>query len=698
MNPMKAKLHITEVTIQNYKGFGDAITIQLDNLGPVLVTGDNGVGKTTGFADAIIWCLFDRTISDQRPGNDIINWSRGKDTLVEVKTIDGWIIKRTRKMSNHDDLLLYHLDTDITPSTNKNAQAKIHDLFGLDYDIFTSSILFGQSPRSPSFMKLGDQKRKSAIERILSLDRLSVRSEVAGEMLKVEKEKLLILNTTIIGLARDKERMNNQIINNESMINNYEKDRQTQLSSIQKRIDEIKVVIGNLQLPDIITLTKKWELVDKIDKKVLEIKTRKIANEAKSKQVQLNIAELNGRLSIIDGPIDIADLESSYLYLNDYKSKRDMLNDMLIEAKKEEYSTKLELKSINEYIDNWHKLSGKVCITCGQMVDDSHVAITVHPHEHKLEVTSARYKTLLAKVKKYSDDLVLLDRTKPDVPTHTVDNALRHNDSIISMNNNVAKLTNSLNDIKSQLIIDESQLSKVVSTVESNKPSMTLAQAHKIVGDKCRLDSELNREFRRLDELKTAANPYSTVIESIRLDLANIIDEISIKSDEVNQLNTTIRHLEYIRKAYGDRNKIKRILLSDLIPYFNKRIKHYGEIFELPIDISFTNTLSIESSTWPYDGCSGGQQCRIDVAVMFALYDLLLSMYGPQCNIMIMDEIDKELDQKGVQAFVESVNYFSSNPGRPNTVFVISHKPEMKSAFPSEIVVEIVDGFTEISM
>ena len=231
---MKAKLHILDIMIQNYKGYGDCITIPLDDLGPVLVVGDNGVGKTTAFADAIVWCLFGRTITRARPGDRIVNWERKQDTLVQLRTADGWVIKRTRKMAGHDDLLVYRDGQEQSPSTNENAQKLLDKLFNLDYDIFSSAILFGQGGKS--FLKLGDQKRKAAIERILALDKLSVRSTVAGEMLKEKQDSLVTLNAKLTGLQSNIERLEHNIETNMSRSQNYESDRSEKIREKQESI------------------------------------------------------------------------------------------------------------------------------------------------------------------------------------------------------------------------------------------------------------------------------------------------------------------------------------------------------------------------------------------------------------------------------------------------------------------------------
>ena len=78
-----------------------------------------------------------------------------------------------------------------------------------------------------------------------------------------------------------------------------------------------------------------------------------------------------------------------------------------------------------------------------------------------------------------------------------------------------------------------------------------------------------------------------------------------------------------------------------------------------------------------------------------------MSIYGQQCNIMILDEVDGRLDQKGVQAFADVVNDMNANNSdrpRPDTVLVISHKGELRDVFQSQIVVKKECGFSRIEI
>lgn len=124
----------------------------------------------------------------------------------------------------------------------------------------------------------------------------------------------------------------------------------------------------------------------------------------------------------------------------------------------------------------------------------------------------------------------------------------------------------------------------------------------------------------------------------------------------------------------------------------NERVKYYLECFKCDITFAFKDNLSIESSLWGYENCSGGERKRIDLSVMFALHDLYLGIYGRQCNVMVLDEVDGRLDTTGIESLIDIINNDfageKTERSKPGTIFVISHRSEMEEAFPSKIYVK----------
>jgi DNA repair exonuclease SbcCD ATPase subunit len=156
-----------------------------------------------------------------------------------------------------------------------------------------------------------------------------------------------------------------------------------------------------------------------------------------------------------------------------------------------------------------------------------------------------------------------------------------------------------------------------------------------------------------------------------------------------------LNHLQYIHKAYSDRKKIKSYLIGKHQPYFNTRLHHYLDLFNLDIKVSLTDSLGIESNLWGYDFQSGGERGRTDLAFMFAVFDLHQGIHGPQSNMLVLDEPEKALDEAGRQTLISVIK--DDLAMRFETIFIISHSDCFRDMFPHQITVERTDRFSHIT-
>jgi len=164
-------------------------------------------------------------------------------------------------------------------------------------------------------------------------------------------------------------------------------------------------------------------------------------------------------------------------------------------------------------------------------------------------------------------------------------------------------------------------------------------------------------------------------------------------------MDLLLTHTAYLKSMYSDKNKLKSLILTDLIPFLNERLAYYLEAMGMDTVIQFTQALQLKSDKWNYEYFSGGERKRMDVAVMFALYDLHTAIYGHQCNIVVLDEIDGRLDTQGIEAFVDVIwKDFAKKDDAPDATIIISHKKEMIDQFPTRIVVSKEDAFSSISV
>lgn len=197
-------------------------------------------------------------------------------------------------------------------------------------------------------------------------------------------------------------------------------------------------------------------------------------------------------------------------------------------------------------------------------------------------------------------------------------------------------------------------------------------------------------------EIKAEKNPHGDAAKESENEIDRIKKELEESADDCAHLDILIKHLTYIDKSYRSKTKIRAFVLNRTIPYLNDKITYYLQAFGLSTGLRFNNLLKVEMDQWIYEMHSGGERKRMDVVIMFAIHDLHDMMFGRQCNLLGLDEIDGSLDADGVDKFTEVLysNYVERQD--PETILIISHKDTLRDAFPTKINVKKSENFSYI--
>lgn len=704
-------LEVASLRYRNFLSYGDYETCidNLDELGPVLITGEtadgdsNGAGKST-ITTVILWILFGRVFNKDKPGDNVINWVTGSNCYGELKTTDGWIIRRTRKMKGHDDLLVYDsTGADQTRSTNDAAQKFINKKFGLDYHLFVSSTFFGQLTKS--FLETSDTARKEVLERLLGLDRINAWAEVAREKLKAVESRQESLRTGVSIADRDITKYQQMADTNNTSNQTFELTRQTRLDELSDEVEKLHNAISVWDLEVSPKLAKYKETHDKLAK--LQQAREAVLNQIA--ELRPKITQFKRDSANITGEIEKLKVRKSELSLIDYTQLRtqhtinatltvkfsdltNALNDLSLKIR----AMKMDYEAINKTIKNWAEAAGTVCPSCKQSIDASHVTDLCGPYrdeatlkERDIKVMEAEFKTLYAErsaIKIVNVEYSIVELNKMETEHKSIDTKIEKYEAQV-----VANTTESTT-ASEQLakLIAQEQRAQIALT--SSRPPMTMADVESSYRANVDDHKRLKALVADINRKKAEVNPFVQIATDLKNTIDGLVLDRSRSQAELDELNVTASHYLYLWRSYSERSKVKRLILSKLIPFLNERIRYYLDCFGCDIVLSFKDNLSVESNVWSYDYCSGGERKRIDLALMFALYDLYLGIHGRQCNIMVLDEVDGRLDGTGIDALINVIlnDFTKDQPGRvkPGTVFVISHRPEMLDAFPAKIVVK----------
>lgn len=230
-----------------------------------------------------------------------------------------------------------------------------------------------------------------------------------------------------------------------------------------------------------------------------------------------------------------------------------------------------------------------------------------------------------------------------------------------------------------------------------------LATKHKevkskiIVGDLddlLEIRSKFNHYQSRLQDLQNANNPFIEPLQELE---AVELDPIDMSV--INDLKDKVDHQKFLLKLLTKKDSfVRKALLNKNIPFLNQRLSHYLTELGLPHTVEFTHemTASISQFGRPLDfgNLSNGQRARVNLALSFAFRDVLQSMHE-HINVCMLDEVlDVGLDTVGVQNAARMLKRKARD--EKISVYIISHRDEIDSAFDHKLTVQMSKGFSYI--
>jgi DNA repair exonuclease SbcCD ATPase subunit len=600
----------------------------------VLITGDNqdedtfesnGSGKSTFFSETLTWGFFGQTIRGLK-ADSVINRKVGKNARVCIQLIDDvtgdvYEITRHRKHAQHGNhVLLFRNEENITGKSDTDTTAMIEEIIGMDYLTFTNSVMFGQGI-TKLFASTTDAEQKKILEQMLQIDIFRLAQEKA-------KEKVDGLNTEINGLESD-----------------LNKDRGIK-ANWEQQVEELQA--------------KEAELGEKTSARITELE-----------------AELDGYQTEIDALEHPDDLVSERATLerlvpkakervDSFKEFEDQRNE-LVGLQKSAMNEGMRLKRKAETdTQKLHDIRNgknipKSCETCGQALpldDTSHI-------EKHLEDAIAKSKTELESQRQEIGTLEgLIEKSNKRLEGKP-------------------KAENDLQDINWNIL----QINSEIKQIQNKRKS---------------LDDSINRTHKLIQEQIDLMNTtYTSVIEDTLFKIKNIDGCIEIHEKEVAEKEVERDKYKFWVEAYGNQG-IKSVLLDSVTPFLNERCNYYlTKLAGNSIEVTFNTQQEVKSGANKgqkkdkfkvdvdnkngdegYDGNSGGEKRRVDIAINMALQDLVLSRTSKKLDLIVYDECFEGLDGIGCENVIQLLKEKASQCG---TIMVITHNDSLKQLFSKSV-------------
>lgn len=689
-----------KVKIHNFLSIKD-IELNLEKRGLTLIEGkntgnstfeSNGSGKST-ILNSITYALYGQT-SYGLKADDVVNRQEDKDTSVILYVdIDGqaYRIERYRKHKTHKNKVkLFQGNTELTGKSAKDTDSKIQELFGVDYNTYMNSIVQGQG-EAEVFSKASDKGKKEILENITNIAIYKKAQEIAKGKVKekiIDKDRVeRDISETERHLENIRERVAEETESYKQTLNSIEdvkttiREMERQLSehveSYPEGLDDRLDYLDSLRAP---TLPQKPELTPEEQALQTKLSNTQIHLEGSKELLRRNhedeINALKEQKNNIDKQVQPILTHVAVLKDTLQRKKNDLQN-----------------LDVND-----------TCPVCGQKVDKSHI-------QTEYEKLSKEVVDLEAEISYtegvYNNELTpLVDKLDYDIASkqnsygellHTADR--QYQQELEDLNRQIKELRDAVereqrNNFEQaqaeyqQRMTEREQLSKVQVQFENKKQNV---------------EYSLQSEKGVLERLQALPKPKD------RTDAITELEE-SLAELNVEKLACLdkIEKYEDVVKIYSNAG-IRSVVLDLVTPFLNEKANEYmATLSGSDIEILFTTQTENKDGSMAdkfdieiinnhggnlYKGNSEGEKKRIDLAISFAIQDLVLSKADMKTNIAFYDEVFEGLDEVGSENVIKLLK---SRQDKVDSIFVITHNSHLKAMFENVITVEKKDGFTHL--
>lgn len=253
-----------------------------------------------------------------------------------------------------------------------------------------------------------------------------------------------------------------------------------------------------------------------------------------------------------------------------------------------------------------------------------------------------------------------------------------------------------IRDVEKDLEPLLNQLEQITNTVDDSRSNYkSLEKQIKIPKNELdQLHEKVSEYQRRIDELNNARNPYTEPLEELEA-----IEFDTIDHDKINNLDRRIEHMKFLYKILTKKDSfVRKVLLNKNLPFLNQRLQEYLTNLGLTHQVEFTHEMTANITqfgrTMDFGNLSNGQRARVNIALSFAFRDVLQQLYQ-RINICMLDEVlDVGLDGPGVTAAARMLKRKAREENL--SLYIISHRDEIDSAFDRILTVQLSDGFSTI--
>jgi exonuclease SbcC len=664
----------------------------------------NAVGKTTLF-NAMFFALFDAVEGKK---NKVIREGQNKCEVEFIFEISSGVYKiyRSRTKSSKN-VSIFKLNNDnwddLSGRTNTHTEEIICKITGVSKKLFENSSYFKQKDKF-DLASATPEKRKLIIIEMLHLNEWNAYEKYAKNKKTEIENDLTSIKQTLSMTGNPKE-----------IIKKCNED----LKKVKIKLEEVDCNIKNQE--DI--------LKDKTKNlNILESKTQGNIKELEKKSINTLNTLQNTKKEINNIQKDIEDKnKQKESIINKYKDEQNKYNNFKIEYEHLTSNYPEEIpddiyNNLNNDIIHYNNLissaesSFKIlakdipnddfCPTCFTELNEENRKKAIQTKQEKLSNISKNIKEFKEKRKEFVD--------KKNEYDFKISEFRKYNILINNCKQNILSLESSMSRANDHLAF----LNKVLSERENNLKENILFK-ETLIKTSNDVEKELNeKNDKNLDKkiysIKEEIKKINFILKNLKYELNNLSYKKGSLEKEIETAKNNLQKIEDLKKIENEKEKtlllykasvnvfssygIPAMIISTVLDSLQAEANSVLSILRPNLQLQFflekersdgkqEDTLGmkffVNSVEWDYEDLSGGQQACISLALKFAISVINRKRCGADIRLLLLDEVDRDLDAKGIKLFNEVIKKWSNDM----FILVITHNEKLKDMFESFILV-----------
>ena len=256
-----------------------------------------------------------------------------------------------------------------------------------------------------------------------------------------------------------------------------------------------------------------------------------------------------------------------------------------------------------------------------------------------------------------------------DVSEESLRDKKKFEDEIIKINRVIAGLNDKMKGITEQY----NSVDTVHKTALNNINSTTLI-----------INNNTN-EIKRLEGLLKDSENWSDKIKEIDEHINTNLIKINDLTIENGKIKNILDNLDYLKRIVS--KEFKGYMLEGVINFISDKAAYYGDYVFKNTKISIKldgNKISILLGNRLYENLSGGERQRVDLCVQFALRDMLSTVTGFTCNMIVLDEVFDNLDAQGTN---DLINLITKEFNDIESIYIITHHTDISVPYDDRLVI-----------